>query len=219
MSGIKHVWFDFAGTLYRETPEYNEVHDAFRYSTYANLKGITNPEVAKHEFLELYEKCGSNAAVFRSLGQPSDYWMKALDEMDFTTVLRPDPTVYQTMDKLKDIVPVSLFTNFVRYRIDGILDHLQIPPSSFTHVITGDDIAERKPALDGFYAMIERTGIPAQQLLYVGDRVAVDVRPAKQVGIQTCLLYDTSPEADYCFDNFKDILSLFTEGSYKIHGS
>jgi hypothetical protein len=75
---IKHIWFDVAGTLYRETPDFNIAHDQHRYcQTYATLMGISDIKLAKAEFEQLYKIHGSNSAVFTSLGQPSDYWMKA----------------------------------------------------------------------------------------------------------------------------------------------
>lgn len=208
MTDIKHIWFDLAGTLYKETDEFNQVHDRFRYETYGKLLGISDPEQAKAEFLEAYAKAGSNSAVFRALGKPSDFWMKALNDMDFAAVLEPDPDVYETIAKLKELVPISIFTNFDTTRLANLLAHLKISINDFTHVISGDDIKERKPALDGFHLMIEKSQLPANEILYVGDRVAVDIIPAKQVGIQTCLLYETSPEADYCFENFRDILGI-----------
>lgn len=205
---VKHVWFDFAGTLFKETPEFNELHDKLRYQTYANLQGLDDLSKAKNEFLELYSKYGSNSAVFRSLGQSSGYWMKALDDFDFASVLKPDPIVYETLNKLKDIVLISLFTNFVRDRIPKLLALLDIPVEDFTHILGGDDIKERKPALDGFRLMIEKSNLPADQILYVGDRVDVDIKPAKAVGMKSCLVYSKSPEADYSFDSFDELMSL-----------
>lgn len=206
--GVKHIWFDFAGTLFKETPEFNELHDKLRYQTYANLLGLNDLNKAKHEYLELYKKYGSNSAVFRSLGQSSGYWMKALDDFDFASVLKPDPTVYETLNKLNNIVPISLFTNFVRKRIPKLLALLDIPEDDFTHILGGDDIKERKPALDGFRLMIERSNLKAGQILYVGDRVDVDIKPAKSVGMKSCLVYSNSSEADYCFSSFDELFSL-----------
>jgi FMN phosphatase YigB (HAD superfamily) len=65
---IKHVWFDVAGTLYPETPEFNAVHDQLRYDTYAALVGQTDPLKSKQEYEQLYAKHGSNSAVFKALG-------------------------------------------------------------------------------------------------------------------------------------------------------
>ncbi len=211
MSGIKHIWFDLAGTLYKETPEFQAIHDQFRYQTYAKLTNNTDIEKAKQEFDELYKKHGSNSAVFRSLGQPSDYWMKAIEELDFTAVLKSDAEITDTLNALQKIIPISLFTNFPKHRIVELLKHLEIPAEWFTHTLTGDDIAERKPALDGFYLMIEKSAIPAEQILYVGDRIDVDIKPAKAVGMQTGLLYGQSDEADFCFNTFGEILKILEE--------
>jgi HAD superfamily hydrolase (TIGR01549 family) len=208
-ANVKHVWFDFAGTLFVETPEFHKAHRKLLYRTYANIKGVDDLQVAEKEFTELQQKYGSNSAVFRALGQPSDYWMQTLDKLDFAALLKPNPEIPQTLAVIKDIVPISLFTNYVKHRIDMLLNHLQIPAEYFTYIITGDDITERKPALEGFYAMIEHSGLPPSQLLYVGDRIAVDIKPAKQVGMKTCLVYTESDEADYCVNNFSELLSLF----------
>lgn len=208
MSRIKHVWFDLAGTLYKETAKFNEVHDHFRYKTFAQVAGISDPEKAKEEFLDAYKKQGSNSAVFTALGKPSDFWMKSLEDMDFTAVLDPDSEVTETVKKLKEVVPISLFTNFHKDRIVELLEHLNIRAEWFVNILTGDDIVARKPALDGFYEMIKRSNLSAESLLYVGDRVGVDIKPAKSVGMKTCLIYSDSEEADYCVNTFPEILNI-----------
>ena len=206
--GIKHVWFDFAGTLYKETYEFHVLHDRLRYQTYAKLKGLDNMEAAQHEFQELLSKYGSNSAAFRSLGQPADFWNQKLDDLDYGSVLKPDPVVSQTLAKLKEVVPVSLFTNFVKYRVLHLLNILEIPPDYFTYILSGDEVTERKPALEGFHKLIEESKISPHQILYIGDRVDVDIKPAKLVGIKTCIIYSKSSEADLCLDSFEDILNI-----------
>lgn len=79
----------------------------------------------------------------------------------------------------------------------------------FTYVITGDEVSERKPDLHGFRLAAEKSNLPAHQILYVGDRVDADIRPAKEVGMQTCLVYSHSDVADYSFERFEEILSIF----------
>ncbi len=206
---IKHVWFDFAGTLYKETAEFHKAHDTLRIQTYAELQKIDDLEVAEKEFLDLYTQHGSNSAVFRSLGQSADYWMKALDGFEFTELLVPDEEVSKTLVALSKVVPVSLFTNFVTHRVIFLLDHLHISKSVFTHILTGDQIAEKKPALDGFYEMVRLSELRPEEILYVGDRVDADIKPAKQLGIKTALLYQDSDEADYRFEQLSDALRLF----------
>jgi FMN phosphatase YigB (HAD superfamily) len=70
-------------------------------------------------------------------------------------------------------------------------------------------IKEPKPALEGFYKMIGLTREPAENILYIGDSLEKDIRPAKQVGLKTGLIWSQSNEADYSFKKFDDVLSLF----------
>lgn len=205
---VQHIWFDFAGTLYKETPTFNEAHDALRYKTFAEAMSIPNAETAQAEFLKAYQQHGSNSAVFVSLGKPASYWSEALDSMDFSELLAPDPEIIQTLLALRKVIPVSLFTNFIRTRVHELLGYLDIRDDCFTHILTGDMITERKPALEGFYKMIELSSLPAKQIMYVGDRPDVDIKPAKRVGMITALLYGQADEADYNLESFRELEKL-----------
>lgn len=205
---LKHIWFDMAGTLYKETPEFRATHDELRYTTYARLAGQSDPAKAKEEYEELYAQYGSNSALFRSLGQPSDFWMRAFEEMDVTTLLKPDSVVIKALTSLKEQLPISIFTNFKREKVIVLLEHLQIPASLFTHILTGDDVPERKPDLAGFRKMIKLSKVPASEIMYVGDRLDVDIKPARQLGMKTCLIYGESDEADYSVQSFGEIKEM-----------
>jgi putative hydrolase of the HAD superfamily len=78
----------------------------------------------------------------------------------------------------------------------------------FTYVLSGDDIPERKPALHGFRKMIELSNLPPNEVMYVGDRVDVDIKPAKQLGMTTCLVYSQSDEADYSVESFPELTTI-----------
>ncbi|HEX3095528.1 MAG TPA: HAD family hydrolase [Patescibacteria group bacterium] len=207
-NSIKHIWFDVAGTLYEESENFQAVHDNLRYETFSKAVNKPITDDLKLEYENLYKKHGSNSAVFSSLGLPSDYWQRAFGNMNLSEILKPNLKVNETLRKLGEIIPISLFTNFKKHKIEKILDILSIDQSWFTHIINGDQVKERKPALDGFHLMVEKSQLPAENILYVGDRVDVDIKPAKQVGMKTCLVYSESPEADYSFQNFEDILSI-----------
>ena len=207
---IKHAWFDLEETLTIRTYEFNEVHNQLRYETYAEVIGKPLTEELKKEFEKLYAKHGSNSAVFRFLGRASDFWQKRFNTLeDKTKYYKPVKTVYTTLEKLKEKVPISIFTNLKPDRIESTLKIIKVDKSWFKFIISGDDIKERKPALDGFYLMIKKSGLPPEEILYVGDRVNVDILPAKKAGMKTGLVWGKSDEADYSFEKFEDILSLF----------
>ena len=205
---IQHIWFDMDGTLTVHTPEFDKVHDALRYKTYSEVVGRPVDDQLMAEFNELYAKYASNSAVFTSLGKPSDFWMHHYATIDQNDFYEPIPDVYETLEKLRTIVPISLFTNDRLGNAEKTLSVVGVDIKWFTHVISGDDIASRKPALDGFHLMIERSGLPADQILYAGDRVGVDIEPAKLVGMKTCLVYGESEVADFSFKKLSGLLTL-----------
>lgn len=206
---IKHIWFDVEGTLTIRSEEFNKAHNQLRYQTYAEITGKPIGNILKKEFEKLYSIHGSNSAVFRSLGCSSDFWQKQFNKLDKAKFYQPVKTVYSTLKKLKKIVPISIFTNLKSDEIDKILKIINVEKQWFHYVLSGDDIKERKPALDGFYKIIKQSKLPSTQILYVGDRMQVDILPAKQVGIKTCLVWGKSKEADYAFENFEHILKIF----------
>lgn len=207
---IKHVWFDLDGTLSIHTPEFHEAHDKLRYETFAKAKNQPLTDALKQEYDQLYKELGTNSAVFRSLGLPSDYWMSHFNTLDKSVYYRPIPKIFGTLKRLKEIIPISLFTNDSRSGTEKTLRVINVEEAWFAHIITGDEVPERKPNLHGFRFMVEKSNLPASQLLYVGDRVTADIVPAKTVGMQTCLVYNESTKADYCFDKFERILTLFS---------
>ena len=206
---IQHVWFDLNGTLALYTPEYSAAHDRLRYETYAELTGRKVDDELKAEYEQLYREHSSNAKVFKLLGQSDDFWIHRFNKLEDGFVYQAFPEIYGTLEKIKDIVPISIFTNNSRTGVSKVLREIQAPEQWFTHIITGDDVLERKPDLHGYKLAVEKSQLPASQLLYVGDRVGADIIPAKKVGMQTCLMYDKAPEADYCFEKFQDLLTLF----------
>jgi len=161
---LKHIWFDLDGTLTIQTTEFHAAHDKLRYEAYTKATGLPLDQ-AKRAYDESYKQHGSNSVVFSSLGLPSDYWQKIYSTMDEITYFKTNQEIIDTLKELKDIIPISIFTNVKPERNLKTLAAIGVDPHWFTYMLTGDDIQERKPALDGFYLMIERSQLPAESLL------------------------------------------------------
>jgi putative hydrolase of the HAD superfamily len=196
------------GTLTVQTPAFHQAHNELRYSAYSKAVGRPVSNELAQEYEALYQKHGSNSAAFVAAGMPHGYWMQYFNQLDQSRYYKPIADVYETLDKLRKMVPISLFTNATPSVIKKTLQAINVAPGWFVHTITGDDIASSKPALEGFYLMIEESDLPASQILYVGDRVDVDIAPANSVGVQSCLVYSKSDEADYSCSKLADLLTL-----------
>lgn len=199
------------GTLTIHTDEFDKAHNDLRYKAYSDVTGKPINSDLIDEYEKLYAETGSNSMTFHRLGKPSGFWMEYFDQIDQTQYYEPIPEIYETLNELRKIVPVSVFTNATLNNASRTFEVVNIDSSWFTHIISGDDIKNRKPALDGFHLMLEKSNIPASKILYVGDRVKVDVLPANTLGIQSCLLYRNDSNADYSLGNFSQLLKLVTK--------
>ena len=203
MAAIKHLWLDFSDTIARTNK--TALGDIV-YSAYASLMGKSvTPELIA-EYKELLAKCKSNPAVFASLGQPSGFLADQAAKWDPKELYSlTDEDIPDVVVQLSQIVPVSIFSN---NRLDTILPALGLSPLWFKYILGPDEVKSPKPAPEGFLKMVELSGVPASEILYIGDDVEKDIIPAKQAGLLAGLLWTQSSEADYCFDNFRAVLSL-----------
>lgn len=204
---IKHLWLDFSETLVLLK---KEAHDTLRYSSYAEIVGKPLTEELKSEYEQLFAKSNhSNAAVFRSLGAGSSYWSDKVHSMDPAELyVLADENIPSMLTSLQKLLPISLFSNI---DLRETLPLLGIDPHLFSHILSASMVSEPKPALAGFYKMVELSGAQPEEILYIGDHVGKDILPAKQVGIQTGLMWDVSPEATYCFQSFGEVLELIKQ--------
>jgi len=207
--GIEHLWYDMDGVITKQTEAFHRAHNRLRYQTYADISGRPVDDRLVEEFEALYRTYGGNSATFKALGQPRSFWQERFGRLDPRALYRPDPEVYETVRELRSDVPESVFTNTGRAMTLRTLAAVAIDAAWFAHILTGDEITQPKPALEGFQTVIALSNAAPERILYVGDKVKTDILPAKQLGMKTCLLYAQSAEADFCFDTFSQIRTLF----------
>lgn len=208
LPNIQHIWFDLDGTIAMRTSGYAQRHADVRYATYAEITGQPYTDALAEEYEALYQKHGSNSAVFHSLGLPADFWREQTEVSGLSSQYLPKIEVIKTLQALRTHVPISVFSNGSRAEVESILGAVHIPESWFQFVLTGDDVDERKPGLAGFKEIIRRSELAPQNILYVGDRFGTDILPAKKVGLTTCLAYEDSPEADLSISKLGELISV-----------
>jgi HAD superfamily hydrolase (TIGR01509 family) len=81
------------------------------------------------------------------------------------------------------------------------LDHL------FDEIVAGDDGFPRKPAPDGFLAVVQRCGLDPAETAAVGDR-ELDILAGKGAGLTTCW-FRAAPgaQADFVFNDYAELLA------------
>jgi len=202
MNPIKHIWFDFSDTI--ASPD-EGARNALRYETYGKVQGKAVTSELIEDYLQKYRENGeSNAGVFASFGLPSSFWSDTVNASNPSYRLI-DSGIPNVLERLQEVRPISIFSNL---DLTKILPGLGISGEWFAHILAAGMVKKPKPDLEGFYKIAELSELPPADILYVGDNVYKDLRPAKATGLQTGLVWSESPEADYSFKNFEDILTL-----------
>lgn len=131
-------------------------------------------------------------------------------------VVVPTPHVKQTLDLLNEMgIQTAVISNldFNGTLLEARLNELY-PNNQFRFVIASSDYGVRKPNRYIFEAGIEKSGFRAEEIWYVGDKIAVDVKGSSSVGMTPVLFmclrnhYDHIPEGLKIMDDFLDLIAL-----------
>ena len=91
-------------------------------------------------------------------------------------------------------MPLAVASSADRVKVNGNLKQIGIPPETFKAVVTGTEIARKKPFPDLFLAAAVHLGLPPAQCMVVED-TASGIRAAKAAGCACLGLTTSFPEA------------------------
>lgn len=197
---VKVLIWDFDGTLYKSMPElWKEIREA-EYRTIMDHTGWAR-ERAVEEFTKAHKVIPSATTTVAALSgittpQAALYGERYIDRKKY---LRRDEKLIALFKKLRHLVHYMLVNGVKKSTLENLII-LGLSPDQFADIITSEMVGENKPSEKGFRHILEKTGLPAYQHLMIGDREAVDLVPAKNLGMKTCLVWTetTSAVAD-CF--------------------
>lgn len=189
------IW-DFDGTLYQQKPA---LWDEIRASEIRVIMDVTgwDEKKAKEEFYKIYKvltPSGTKTVSILTHLTGKQAAIQCTRYVDYAKYLEKDPALSELFAKLSGYVHYMLVNGTVQSVTKGLgllgLDH-----HLFSAIVTSEMVGESKPSERGFRYILDQTGLPAGAHLMVGDREAVDLVPAKALGIRTCLVWSTTESA------------------------
>lgn len=193
-SKIKVLIWDFDGTLYKPNPALFAAVREAEYQTIIAHTGWTM-EQAVETFERLYKKVYPSATetVARIVGistaQAAVEMENYFDRRDFLT---QDEGLIELFKKLKGYRHITLANGVIR-RHKETLKVLGVPPETFELFVTSEVVGKTKPHPAGFEYILNYTKLPPSSHLMIGDRDAVDLAPARALGMKTCLVWSKTP--------------------------
>jgi putative hydrolase of the HAD superfamily len=186
---INAIIFDMDGTLYT-SDEITKQFAAAAYYTLAKADKIPLARAQKRieeRRAELKAKSGfptPYTLTLRSFNIPIDLWHKEnINFFDPRDYLHKDDKLKQALTKLKKDFCLVVMTNNNRVQTDRVLEGLELI-GLFDRVYTYNSFEILKPDPVFFKRSVAELGIKPETCLFVGDRYDVDLRPAKELGMQ-----------------------------------
>jgi 2-haloacid dehalogenase len=94
----------------------------------------------------------------------------------------PFPDTVAALQRLHQKYKLVILSNIDDALFAGSAKHLQVP---FDDVITAEQIGSYKPAITNFKTMMQRVGVPQDQILHVAQSIHHDIQPASSLGLST----------------------------------
>lgn len=213
---IRAVFFDVGEVLINETTE---------YGTWADWLGIP-----RHTFSAVFGAVIARGGDYREVFQHfrpgfdlADERQRRLDSGmgEFFNSRDLYPDVRKCLTSLKEQGYFIGVAGNQTTRAGRFLRELNLPADL---IATSDDWGAEKPSRSFFEKLVSASGFRPHEIVYVGDRIENDIRPAHEAGLQTVLIRrgpwgyinadsaDASA-ADHRIDSLSELQELFAEAS------
>ncbi|WP_206954316.1 HAD family hydrolase [Trinickia acidisoli] len=187
---IKSIFFDVANTLLYKPGLYPAIHQTLSQHgisiSFEKLllvhrllsDVITFPDRTSSDFYRDF-----NSHLLRSFGVvPCDELLNAIFSSCSYLPWRPFPDT-ASLAAIK--LPMGIVSNWDT----SLREKLALLPSAnFTWILGSEEQGVRKPAPDFFTRIFDISGLRADEIIYVGDSIRLDIEPALNLGIKTILL-------------------------------
>lgn len=196
---IQHICFDIDGTLYG-LPQYPELEERIfdaMARTVAELTGIPLQD-ASAQFKERYAKLDSNGRVFKTYGLDANIARGVLASVNIPSFLKRDERLVELFGKLRDLeIPLSYYSNNSYSTAQEILRRIGLRGEQFIFHLTGEAFLKDGKSVAGYEEIARRAQLSPQSILYVGDRMQIDILPAKKAGLKAALVtWGRAPKED-----------------------
>jgi len=196
MKNIKAVGFDVDGTLYH-TPDAMTSEVGKILITKAAEALSQDPDDLADEYLKRRDEYRSNTQTLNSFGLEGEkIFQEVWDSIAVEKYVAKDPRLAKMIRQLKKKYKLFIVTNGSGHQVERKLTHLGLDYHDFDPRIYCYDQGWVKPEPAPFLAAMESLNLRPEEIVYIGDRVDVDIEGANAVGMKTIFIGGENDKAD-----------------------
>lgn len=207
-NNIKLIIFDLDGTLYPRELYHKDYYD-FTIESIISLFNLNRSNTIKtlNDFgitSNPEENQGSVSALINSLGMSVNEWNLYRDKnFNIVELIKPNYQLVSNLNFLNKYYKIVIFTNNTKVATEKILKKIGITNEpTIDLILTSDFGLKLKPHKDGFKYIKEKFNLPFSEIVSIGDRKEVDIKPLIELGGNGILV--SNPEE---LLNIRDLLN------------
>jgi HAD superfamily hydrolase (TIGR01549 family) len=183
---IKLVAWDLDGTLYQANAQLKQAIDQLKFRTIADKLEVSLKE-AKNKFKQVYQELNSNTKTLNHFGiNGQQFFIDAWLKLDLEKYIPPNPELAKNLKRLKaetSLKQYILTNSNTQETVLKKLNLIGIDSKVFDQIHTSVEIGYNKPDEEAFQVLWNESGFKKNEIVYVGDRIKTDIRPAKKLGL------------------------------------
>lgn len=193
LNNIKTLAWDLDGTLYPATPKMNEAITQRLLTLIAKTRSCSLEE-AEAYYQDQKNILKSSTRVLDKLGlDGQQFFLDVWAELPLGEFIEPNPTLAQLFNQAGRLQHIMHTNSNSQQTVARKLACLGLSPNLFSVILTSGEMRAHKPDQKAFEILLETAGNQPEEILYLGDRVEVDLIPAKKIGLRTCLIGSDQP--------------------------
>jgi HAD superfamily hydrolase (TIGR01509 family) len=166
------------------------------------------------DYFKRVKKYKTKTSAITSYGLSGNQAREIINKMDVLSFVNPDHELVEMINTLKKRnLTLSIFTNNKKSTLESIIEKIGLSPQHFDFLVTAEQVPS-KPSIDGYLYVVQKSALPASQILFVGDRLEADIEPAREAGMHTVQVRCDKRSVDY--DSNKGTYHFKRQDIYKI---
>lgn len=203
---IKYLVWDLDGTLTTSTKKTEDTFAKKMFIILAKKLGVSVSE-AKKRFKKRLKKLKGSTKTLNSLGVDGFQIVAQIQEqIKWDKIIKKDEKLQKTLALLNNFTHILLTDNTEKSGMEK-LKLLGIDCKLFKKMFFGISLQTVKPDKELFQMVLNYTKAPVEEHLMIGDKIEKDIKPAKKLGMRTCLIGNNSNVADLSIESVYSIVN------------
>ncbi len=221
---VKAVFLDFYGTVVHEDGEVirkisQEIFDTGKVKDKSEI-GTYWWNAFQTAFISAYgdDFETQRKLEYQSLSKTIQYFNSSADAGLLSNLMFEHwikPPIFEETKRFFEICPIPIYivSNIDRDDIWKAIEFHELNPMD---VFTSEDAKAYKPRKDLFEFALKRVGLPAEQVIHIGDSLSSDVKGASSVGINTIWVNRNNREIPENVIAVRNLLEVFDTDFFKM---